>query len=56
MKNTALLTALLAVSTVLSPRPAFCAEPPPAEVARILTLPGYWKSATPAQVRALVGA
>ncbi|MDR3362617.1 MAG: ankyrin repeat domain-containing protein [Desulfovibrio sp.] len=55
MKNTALLTALLAVSIVLSPHPAFCAASPPPEVARTLTMPGYWIDATPAQVRALVG-
>ncbi|MDR2161556.1 MAG: ankyrin repeat domain-containing protein [Desulfovibrio sp.] len=55
MKNSALLTVLLAVLAVLPPRPAFCANPPPPEVARALTMPGYWETATPAQVRALVG-
>ncbi|MDR1934343.1 MAG: hypothetical protein LBS49_01940 [Candidatus Accumulibacter sp.] len=33
--------------------PAVLAAPPP-EIVNILTLPGYWEAATPAQVRALI--
>ena len=54
MKTVTLLATLFTALTLLAPHPCRSAGDTPQDIARTLTMKGWYKAATPAQVRALV--